>query len=149
MVSESVLAPLINTAVANGDLTAIRSLGSELGQVVAQALGGDPNAAGIEAVLGNASEVLSLFGWGRLRLERWGDALVLGVDGLPPLDEDNLAVAALLGGLFSVLSGAEVACVPLADTASYMMVDPAIAEQVWSWSKEGDSLAAIASKLTA
>jgi hypothetical protein len=30
-----------------------------------------------------------------------------------------------------------------------MMVDPRIAEQVWNWSKEGESLAAIASKLVA
>jgi hypothetical protein len=28
------------------------------------------------------------------------------------------------------------------------MVDPRIAEQIWAWSKEGESLASIASKLT-
>ena len=33
VVSESVLAPLINAAVANGDLTAVRSLGSQLGSI--------------------------------------------------------------------------------------------------------------------
>ena len=35
LVSESVLSPLINTAVANGDLTAVRSLGSQLGTLIA------------------------------------------------------------------------------------------------------------------
>jgi hypothetical protein len=68
---------------------------------------------------------------------------------LPPLDEDNLAVAALLGGMFSTLCGAEVACVPISHTTRYIMVDPRIAEQVWAWSKEGESLAAIAGKLMA
>jgi hypothetical protein len=146
-VSEGVLAPLINTAVANGDLTAIRSLGSQVGTIVSSTLGGPANASLPAQVIGHAGAVMSLFGWGRLRLEQWGDALVLQVEGLPPLDEDNLAVAALLGGLFSTLCSIEVACVPIGRTAKYMMVDPRIAEQIWTWSKEGESLAAIASKL--
>jgi hypothetical protein len=58
-------------------------------------------------------------------------------------------VAALLGGLFSTLCSTEVACVPITRTARYMMVDPRIAEQVWTWSKEGESLASITSKLAA
>ena len=147
LVSESVLAPLINTAVANGDLTAIRSLGSQLGSIVSSTLGGPANAAAPSQLIGHAGAVMSLFGWGRLRLEQWGDALVLQVEGLPPLDEDNLAVAALLGGLFSTLCSTEVACVPISRSAKYIMVDPRIAEQVWSWSKEGESLAANSGKL--
>ena len=39
--------------------------------------------------------------------------------------------------------------VPLARTTRYMMVDPRIAEQVWSWAREGDGVAAIAGKLVA
>jgi membrane protein YqaA with SNARE-associated domain len=149
LVSESVLAPLINTAVAHGDLTAVRSLGSQLGTMVATTLGTAPSGLSPAQVIGHAGGVMSLFGWGRLRLEQWGDALVLHVDGLPPLDEDNLAVAALLGGLFSTLCSIEIACVPIARTAKYMVVDPRIAEQVWIWSKEGESLASIVSKLAA
>ncbi len=149
LVSESVLAPLINTAVSQGDLTAVRSLGSQLGTMVAGSLGAAANGLAPEQVVGHAGAVMSLFGWGRLRLEQWGDVLVLHVEGLPPLDEDNLAVAALLGGLFSTLCSTEVACVPIARTAKYMMVDPRIAEQVWTWSKEGESLASISSKLAA
>jgi membrane protein YqaA with SNARE-associated domain len=149
LVSENVLSPLINTAVAHGDLTAVRSLGSQLGSIVAASLGATPSNMSPSQVIGHAGSVMSLFGWGRLRLEMWGEALVLHVEGLPPLDEDNLAVAALLGGLFSTLCTIEVACVPIARTARYMMVDPRIAEQVWTWAKEGESLAAIASKLAA
>lgn len=149
LVSESVLAPLVNTAVAHGDLTAVRSLGSQIGSIVAASLGASPQGMAPAQVVGCAGAVMSLFGWGRLRLESWGDALVLHVEGLPPLDDDNLAVAALLGGLFSTLCSTEVACVPIARTPRYLMVDPSIAEQVWTWSKEGDSLGAISSKLVA
>jgi hypothetical protein len=149
VVTEGVLGPLINTAVSNGDLTAIRSLGSQLAHIATTSMNAQPNAATPEEVIGHAGGVMSLFGWGRLRLEHWGEALVLHVEGMAPLDDDNLAVAALLGGLFSTLCAVEVACVPVAQTGRYMMVDPRIAEQVWNWSKEGESLAAIASKLVA
>jgi hypothetical protein len=98
-------------------------------------------------VLSHAAAVIALYGWGGLRFEQWGDALVLEVQELPPLDRDNLAVAALLGGLFSTLCGQEVACVPIGASGKYIMVDPAVAEKVWGWSKGGDDLAAIVSKL--
>lgn len=147
MLSEDVLAPLVVTAVNNGDLTAVRSLGSQLGSLVAQALPGTASTLSPAAVVGHAANIVSLFGWGRLQLERWGDALVLEVAGLPPLDDDNLAVAALLGGMFSTLCKVEVACVPLSRSAKYMMVDPSIAEQIWAWSKGGESLSAIAGRL--
>lgn len=147
VLAENVLAPLINTAVQNGDLTAIRTLGSQLGAIVAQSLPGPASSLSPQAVISHAGGVMSLYGWGRLKLELWGGAMVLVVEGLPPLDDDNLAVAALLGGMFSTLTGAEVACVPLARSSKYIMVDPRIAEQVWAWSKSGDSLATIASRL--
>ncbi len=147
VLAENVLAPLINTAVQNGDLTSIRTLGSQLGSIVAQALPGPASTLSAQAVISHAGGVMSLYGWGRLKLEQWGGAVVLVVEGLPPLDEDNLAVAALLGGMFSTLSASEVACVPIARTTKYIMVDPRIAEQVWAWSKSGDNLATIASRL--
>lgn len=147
VLSDRALGPLITAAVASGDLTAIRNLGSQLGTLVAGALGKAASLLPPSQVIGYAGSVMSLYGWGRLKLELWGDALVLQVDGLPDLDEDNLAVAALLGGLFSTLCSTEVACVPLARTAKYIMVDPSVAERVWAWSKEGDNLASIAGRL--
>ena len=45
LVSEGVLAPLIHSAVAKCDLTAIRSRGAPLGSIVASALGSEPNSA--------------------------------------------------------------------------------------------------------
>jgi hypothetical protein len=148
VLAENVLAPLIVNAVQSGDLTAIRQLGSQLGSIVAQSLPAPASSLPPQVVISHAGGVMSLYGWGRLKLEQWGGALVLVVEGLPPLDEDNLAVAALLGGIFSTLCSAEVACVPMARTTKYIMVDPRIAEQVWTWSKSGDNLATIASKLS-
>lgn len=147
LLSEEALSPLIVTAVSNGDLTAVRAMGSQLGHLVVQALPGNASNLPTSVVMGHVATVVSLFGWGRLRLERWGDALVLEVEGLPPLDEDNLAVAALLGGMFSTLCRVEVACVPLAQSAKYIVVDPVIAEQIWAWSKHGESLGEIAGRL--
>ncbi|MDD9943406.1 MAG: hypothetical protein OXU20_20365 [Myxococcales bacterium] len=147
LLSESVLGPLIVTAVGSGDLTAVRSMGSKLGELVANTLPGAVSSLSPAQVVGHAAAVVSMFGWGRLRLERWGDALVLEVEGLPPLDDDNLAVAALLGGMFSTLCKLEVACVPLSHSTKYIMVDPTIAEQIWAWSKGGDSLGTIVGRL--
>jgi len=147
VLTDRALGPLINAAVNNGDLTAIRNLGSALGTMVAGSLGKAASLLSPGQVIGHAGSVMSLYGWGRLKLELWGDALVLQVDGLPDLDEDNLAVAALLGGLFSTLCSTEVACVPLSRTTKYIMVDPQVAERVWAWSKEGDNLATIAGRL--
>jgi len=147
LLSEAVLAPLITTAVNNGDLTAVRILGSQLGTLLSSELPGDQAGLPAGTVIGHAASLMALYGWGRLHLERWGDAMVLEVEGLPPLDDDNLAVAALLGGMFSTLCNTEVACVPLAEPTKYIMVEPAVAEQVWAWSKSGKTLGEIVAAL--
>ncbi len=148
LLSEAVLAPLITTAVNNGDLTAVRILGSQLGTMLASELPGDFNSLSPGVVVGHAAAWMARYGWGRLHLERWGDALVLEVEGVPPLDDDNLAVAALLGGMFSTLCDTEVACVPLAEPTKYIMVEPSVAEQVWAWSKAGRALGEIIASLS-
>ncbi len=149
VLSQSVLAPLVATAVRSGDLTPIRELGNQLGSSVAASLGSRPDSLSPALVISHASNLMALHGWGRLQLERWGDALVLQVEQLPPLDQENLAVAALLGGLFSTLASREVACVPIGTTNRYIVVDPGVAERVWGWSKAGRELPAIVSRLAA
>ncbi len=149
ILSDTVVAPLVSAAVKAGDLTPVRRLGRQIGHMVAESLGGGALDRPPEAVLGHAASVLALFGWGRLGLERWGDALVASLGEPPDLDDDNLGVAALLGGIFSELAGREVACVPTDRQGRFVLVDPTVAEQVWSWSKGGDDLPAILGKLTA
>lgn len=146
LLSDTVLAPLVAAAVQNGDLTAVRKLGRLFGEAAAEGLEG-ANMTRADIVLGRAAHVLSLFGWGRLRIARWGDALVADVEGLPQLDDDHLGVAALLGGLFSALAEREVACVPVSEDGSFILVDPSVAQQVWKWSRSGDDIPAIAGRL--
>jgi len=147
VLSDNVVAPLVSAAVQNGDLTAVRRLGRHMGEEVAGSLGGDAPAASPEAVLGHAASVVSLFGWGRLHVERWGDALLARLEQVPQLDADHLAIAALLGGLFSAIARQEVACVPVTQDGQFLLVDPQIAEQVWNWSRAGDDVPTIVGRL--
>lgn len=146
LLSDAALAPLIATAVKSGDVTAVRKLGKQLGESAASGLGSAAEGAP-EVVLARAAEVLSLFGWGRLRVERWGDALVARIGEPPALDDAHLGVAALLGGLFSALADRDVACVPVGSDGTFLLVDPSVAAQVWRWSRAGDAIPAIVARL--
>ncbi len=138
--------PLVAAAVARGDLTAMRRFGRQVGAQVADSLGGEPAEAPAEVVLGHLRPLFALFGWGALRAERWGDALLLVVDDPPQLDEERLALAALLGGALSAASGRDVACVPLPEQR-FLVVAPAVAEQIWRWAHEGAGLLDILGRL--
>ena len=138
--------PLVAAAVARGDLTAMRRFGRQVGGQVADSLGASPAEAPADVVLGHLRPLFALFGWGALRAERWGDALVMKVDDPPQLDEERLALAALLGGALSAASGRDVACVPLPEEG-FLVVAPDVAEQVWRWAHEGVGLLDILGRL--
>ncbi len=143
---DDTLAALISSAARDGDLTPLRRLGEALGDLVVDAIDRPASVLSPEAILGQASMATALFGWGRLAFERWGPALVIVVGDLPPVDEDDLGAAALLGGLFSRLSQQQVACVPTGNSR-FIMVDLEVAETVWAWFKEGADLPSIVGRL--
>ncbi|MCB9595147.1 MAG: hypothetical protein H6719_20685 [Sandaracinaceae bacterium] len=147
ILSDSVVAPLVSAAVGNGDLTSVRKLGRELGDCVVEQLGGGVLDAPVETVLEAAAGVLSLMGWGRLQIDRWGEALVASLEQIPHLDDDHLGVAALLGGLMSRLADREIACVPVSAEGHFLLVEPSVAQKVWKWSRSGDDIAAIVGRL--
>jgi hypothetical protein len=147
VMSESVVAPLVGAAVRHGELTAVERWGRSMGEEVLRSLGGDVDSLTPEVVLGHVAAVIALFGWGRLHLERWGDALVARLDAVPRLDVEQRAIAALLGGLFSSLAHRDVACVPVSDEGRFLLLDPQIAEEVWTWSRKGDDLPTIVGRL--
>ena len=147
VLSDNVVAPLVSAAVANGDLTSVRKLGRTLGECVLEALEAPPEQTPANDVLEHVAGVLSVCGWGRLVVDRWGDAVVAHLEDLPLLDDEHLGVAALLGGMFSAISQREVACVPVDSTGAFMVVDPSVAQQVWKWSRGGDDIAAIVGRL--
>lgn len=150
LLSDNVIAPLVAAAVANGDLTAVRRLGRHVGDEVRQSIGEDTalDELPFDVVLTHLSGSLALFGWGKLHVERWGAALAVTLDQSPALDEDRLAMAALLGGLFSSISGREVAAVPLAEPTGFLLVDPGIAETVWNWARANATVGEIVAQLT-
>jgi len=145
VLTEAVFTPLVQSAVQSGDLTALRELGSALGARVESAVG-DHGAASPSAVFDTVAGLLAVFGWGRLEVQRWGDALALRLNDAPAHDEHGLAVSALLGGLMSTLGGSDAACVPVAD-GSFLLVAADIAEEVWGWAQEAEDVGALVARL--
>lgn len=146
VLASDVLGPLVSSAVRQGDLTAVRTLGKRIGEEAARSLASEVKSASPEAVITHANGMLALLGWGTLLLERWGNALVLALAGAPTLDPERLGLAALLGGVLTSLGGRDVACVPI-DGTRFVIVHPSIAEEVWSWTKEGKDLASVVGRL--
>jgi hypothetical protein len=148
ILSDNVLAPLVSVAVKDGDLKPVRRLGRQLGEMIQESLGGSATNLPPELVVGHAAGVLALFGWGKLTMERWGDAIVARLSQLPLLDDGSLGIAALLGGVFTELFGDEVACVPIgSEMGTFVLLHPSVAQDVWAWSKEGLDVGSIVGRL--
>jgi hypothetical protein len=147
MLSDDVLAPLVSATVQRGDMTALRRLGQRVGEQAAELLGPASGDAEPETVLSHAAGCVALFGFGRLRFEQWGDALVATLEGEPLFDADRLGVAALLGGVMTALAGRDVACVPAGKRGQFVVVDPSVAPDVFTWAKAGADVASIVAKL--
>ncbi|MCA9601590.1 MAG: hypothetical protein KC417_06190, partial [Myxococcales bacterium] len=98
-------------------------------------------------VMGHAASTLALFGWGKLSIERWGDALIATMSNLPLLNDSQLGVAALLGGMFTYLMGDEVITLPADQNGRFILVSPDVAEQVWEWYTNGDSIESMVRRL--
>ncbi|MBK8171784.1 MAG: hypothetical protein IPK60_15750 [Sandaracinaceae bacterium] len=148
VLSDDVVAPLINALVKQGDLSTLTKLGERLGSTASASLAGRVSELSPEQVIGHAAAVLALYGWGRLQSERWGDAFVVTITGLRDLDPMQLATSALLSGLLGKLAGAELSCVPVGDER-FVVVHPSIAKQVSSWVTSGSNIGEIARRLVA
>lgn len=134
VLTENVVKPLLDCALKLGDVTALRELGRRLGNDVKKS---DAASLPIEQVALEISNALSMFGWGRFEIERWGEAVVVRLHQVPSLDSDRLCAAALLGGLLSSLMGENVGCVPVKPDNRFIVVHPSITETLWRWSCEG------------
>lgn len=145
-VPEDVLASLVAHAVHAGDAAALVRLGEHVGREARESLKDDPRGLSPEVVVAHASRVAVLFGLGTLGLVRWGDALVATLDHAPAVDASREALGALLSGLFSTLSGAKVACVPLRER-DYAIVHPDAESAVRSLAKNGASVADVVGHL--
>ena len=122
----------------------LRLLGAKLGAEAARTLK-DVNGSSPQAVLNEAAAALGVFGWGKLGIQHWGDALVLTLDD-PPAGTRTEALAALLGGFFSAVTGRELACVG-PEPNRFLVIDPTILPAVAGWVGKGEGLATIVGKL--
>ncbi len=146
VLSDTAAGQLVSAAMRAGDSAALIGLGNELGTVARANLGGDPTEASIEQVVAHASAVVSLFGWGKLAFERWGQALVATVSGAPSLGDGGIAMSALLTGMISALGETPADCVPVTEQ-QFLILAPETAEAVRKWVAAGDRLGAIVSRL--
>lgn len=145
--SDEVASALVSTALAANDTAALGRLGALLAAEVKRGLS---NAAeeSPEAVATHASGVLGLFGLGTLRMEQWGDALVVAIDGAPSLDSQHRALGAIVGGLFGALIGQDIAAISVGDDTRFLLVDRSAESAVSAWTKQGLDLGAIVSRLS-
>jgi hypothetical protein len=145
VLSDTTVAHLVSAALERGDVSALTALGRSIAGVAKAALR-EAGSSSPETVLAHASAALSLFGFGRLGLERWGSVLVVTVDGLPRLDGGNRAAGALVGGLMSELSNRQLVCVAVGDTR-FVVVDPSVAGAIEQLAQSGADIATIAGRL--
>lgn len=148
VMSNEVVSAVLQALTKQNDLATLQKLGASLAAHASTALAGRVADGTPEEVIGHASAVLGLYGWGKLAAERWGDALVVTLAGMSDIDPKHTASAALLTGLLSKLSGTALECVPVGKE-KLIVVHPSIAKDVAAWVNSGSDVAGVASRLVA
>ncbi|MCB9613730.1 MAG: hypothetical protein H6721_07955 [Sandaracinus sp.] len=140
---DSAAAALVSAAARNASREVLDQLGGALG-AQAREMVGDVAGATPEKVLSEAAALLGTFGWGRLGMERWGDALVVSLSDRPAVGDD--AVEAILAGFFGALAAKPVGCVAVGDHR-FLLVEPGIEAEVRGWARGGAKLSAVLDRL--
>jgi hypothetical protein len=145
LVSASALVALCRAAGVDAASTFARATGQSIGTAVAtrfERMGSDVGGAAIDAVVEHLSGELAIAGFGRLSIERWGQALVLVVDHGPTTDEGDELLRALLGAAVAGAARLDLECVRLAregERARFFIAGWRGAEQVRQWLGSGIS----------
>ncbi len=117
-----------------------RKLGTEIGRQVAEQLGAGAAEASIEAVLEHLGGHLAVNGLGSLGLERWGQALVLVVDGSPFGATGDSLLAAILEGAVQRGLGRDAHAVILVrsdEQARFLLTGTSGAGRARGWLEQG------------
>jgi hypothetical protein len=115
-----------------------RAIGAAIGKRVTRELGSFEGVEGasLEAFVSKLAFEIALSGWGSLRIERWGRAMVVAVEHAPVAD--HRLVAALIEGAIEAAAGRAVHGVPLGgDVARVLIVSEKTAERARGWMAEG------------
>ncbi|HMI83682.1 MAG TPA: hypothetical protein VK550_06275 [Polyangiaceae bacterium] len=145
LVSASAVIALCRDAGGEAASTFARATGQSMGAAIAarfERAGGDVSAAAIDAVFEHLSGELAVAGFGRLSIERWGQALVLVLDHSPASESGDELVRALLGAAVAGAAKLDLECVRLAregERARFFIAGRRGAEKVRQWLGSGVS----------
>ncbi len=117
-----------------------RTIGAAVGKRVAHRLGSTEGVLGasLEAFVSELALEVALSGWGSLRIERWGRAMVVAVEHAPVVD--HRLIAALVEGAIEAVAGRTVRGVLLGgEVARVLVVSERTAERARDWMAEGVS----------
>ncbi|MEZ4286974.1 MAG: hypothetical protein R3A47_02265 [Polyangiales bacterium] len=128
VLSEDVLASLVEAAARDGDLTPLRRLGERLGDQAHRILNQPTSSLSAEAIFSAVSGISALFGWGRIDFERWGDALVVSVTDLARRFGSTVLLHCC-SELLQLSAEKQAACVPVGP-GRFIMVDLEVAGTV-------------------
>ncbi len=143
VVSAKAVGAFIAAAGAEGGVGILRTLGDTLGAEALGSLGKDPAEATFSEVFDHVAGWLRVGGWGRLRAETWGDALVVE---FISATVNARAAERLLEGLFSQLTDHEIACAHV-EGSRFMVLEPTVAAEVRSRVRAGMRLGEIVAGL--
>jgi hypothetical protein len=145
LVSASALVGLCRAAGVDAASTFARTTGQSIGAAIAtrfERAGQNVGAAAIDAVVEHLSGELAVAGFGRLSVERWGQALVLVVDYGPVTEAGDELLRALLGAAVAGAAKLDLECVRLAregDRVRFFIAGRRGAEKVRQWLGSGVS----------
>jgi hypothetical protein len=146
-------AEVVATACAQLDATIVRQLGAALGKQAGARVRkrlAQAGAASLEQIVEQLAGELSLGGFGSLSVERWGQALVVRVDGYPLAGHGQELLGGYVEGALSASVEREVTAQPLERTAQslrFLLCNRSAGAKVKAWmlagSSWGDALAAL------
>ena len=143
LVSARALVALCRAAGADAASTFARATGQSIGATIAtrfESAGSDVGRAAIDSVAEHLSGELAVAGFGRLSVERWGQALVLVVDHGPATDAGDELLQALLGAAVAGAARLDLECVRLSregERARFFIAGRRGAEKVRQWLGSG------------
>lgn len=148
LVPVDALAALLQQASSDGLQDAAYRIGTDLGRRVRDALGHQLQNADTQTVLNCLGGELALLGFGSLKLELWGRAMVLAIDGCPLLEviagdgEDAASrfLATLIEGAIARGLGRDAKLLALSRDPHglrLLLCNAAAHDRVQSWLKDG------------
>lgn len=125
-----------------------RAIGVAIGKRIARKLGSSDGVLGasVEAFVSELALSVAVSGWGSLRIERWGRAMVVAVEHTPV--EDHRLIADLVAGALEAAAGRVVHGVSLGGTVARVLVaSEGAAARARGWIAEGASEQDVLSRL--